>query len=159
MTRPQQPSQYPTPAGQHRERPARYQQHPGQYQQRPGQYQHPPRPVRQPWQKYPKTNVLSIVSLVVSIGAVISFFVAAGVGFFSSEGSVSSFVYFHPIPLVVAIAGTGCGHIALNQIKRRGEQGHQMAFSGLVIGYIALGVNLVIPALMILGWLIAMAAG
>lgn len=103
--------------------------------------------------------MLSIVSLVVSIVAVISFFAASIVGFFSSEGSVSSFVYFHPIPLVVAIAGTGCGHIALDQIKRTGEQGHQMAFGGLVIGYIALGVNLLIPALMIVGILIAMAAG
>lgn len=33
-------------------------------------------------------------------------------------------------------AGIVCGHIALNQIKRTGENGRGLAIAGLIIGYV-----------------------
>ena len=36
----------------------------------------------------------------------------------------------------VPIAGIICGHIALAQIKRTGEQGRGLALAGLIIGYV-----------------------
>ena len=56
-----------------------------------------------------RTNVLAIVSLVASV--------------------VGAFV--PGLPLV----GIICGHIALGQIKRTGEQGRGMALAGTIIGY------------------------
>ena len=40
---------------------------------------------------------------------------------------------------VTFIPGIICGHIAMSQIKRTGEQGKGMAVAGLVIGYAILG--------------------
>ncbi len=37
-----------------------------------------------------------------------------------------------------SIAGVICGHIALSQIKKTGEQGRGMAIAGLIIGYIGI---------------------
>jgi hypothetical protein len=39
----------------------------------------------------------------------------------------------------VPIAGIVCGHLALSQIRRTGEQGHGMALAGTVIGYTLTG--------------------
>jgi hypothetical protein len=48
--------------------------------------------------------------------------------------------------IVVPIGGIICGHIALSQIKRTGENGRGLALAGTVIGYVltALGILLVI---------------
>jgi hypothetical protein len=73
----------------------------------------------------PKTNTLAIVSLVASLAGVVLW----GVGF---------------------VVGVICGHIALSQIKKTGEQGHGMAVAGLIIGYIGI-------ALTIIGIIIAIA--
>lgn len=54
-----------------------------------------------------KTNVLAIVSLVLSI-------------------------------LWISIPGVVCGHIALNQIKKTGENGRGLAIAGLVVGYVGI---------------------
>jgi hypothetical protein len=59
-----------------------------------------------------KTNTLAIVSLVSSI---------IGLGIF-----------------IGLIAGVICGHIALGQIKKTGEQGRGMAIAGLIIGYVGI---------------------
>ncbi|QEO15194.1 DUF4190 domain-containing protein [Agromyces intestinalis] len=46
------------------------------------------------------------------------------------------------------------GHIALNQIKKTGEQGRGLAIAGLVLGYIGLVVGLIV----IVVWIILIAA-
>ena len=66
----------------------------------------------------PKTNTLAIISLVASIAG----FVIWGIGF---------------------IAGVICGHIALSQIKKTGEQGHGMAVAGLIVGYIGIALTVI----------------
>ncbi|WP_375401284.1 DUF4190 domain-containing protein [uncultured Amnibacterium sp.] len=38
--------------------------------------------------------------------------------------------------IVVPIGGIICGHIALRQIRRTGEQGHGLALAGTIIGYV-----------------------
>ena len=38
--------------------------------------------------------------------------------------------------LIVPPVGIVCGHIALSQIRRTGEEGRGMAIAGLVVGYI-----------------------
>jgi uncharacterized membrane protein len=37
-----------------------------------------------------------------------------------------------------------CGHIALNQIKRTGEGGRNLALAGVIIGYVGLGLMVLI---------------
>lgn len=49
------------------------------------------------------------------------------------------------------ILGVVFGHIALNQIKRTGERGRGLAIAGLVLGYIALVVVLIVVSL----WVVA----
>lgn len=48
--------------------------------------------------------------------------------------------------IVVPIGGIICGHIALSQIKRTGEQGRGLALAGTIIGYVltVLGILLTI---------------
>ena len=41
---------------------------------------------------------------------------------------------------VFPLAGVICGHIALSQIKRTGEQGRGLALAGLIIGYIYIAI-------------------
>lgn len=59
-----------------------------------------------------KTNTLAIISLVASLLGL-----ATGIGF---------------------LVGIICGHIALGQIKKTGEQGRGLAVAGLIIGYIGI---------------------
>ncbi|WP_160133134.1 DUF4190 domain-containing protein [Microbacterium sp. SLBN-146] len=66
-----------------------------------------------------KTNVLSVISLVASI-----------VGFFWI------LPFFGPLTAVIT------GHIALGQIRRRGEKGRGMALAGVIVGYVGLAVIL-----------------
>ena len=42
------------------------------------------------------------------------------------------------LAFVVSLGAVICGHIALNQIKKTGEQGRGLAIAGLVLGYIGL---------------------
>lgn len=56
------------------------------------------------------TNVLAIISMTASIIGLVSF-------------------------AILSIAGVIMGHIALSQIKRRGEAGRGMAIAGLIVGY------------------------
>jgi hypothetical protein len=65
-----------------------------------------------------KTNTLAIVSLVASLAGLILW----GIGF---------------------IAGVICGHIALSQIKKTGEQGRGMAVAGLIIGYVGIVLSII----------------
>ena len=78
-----------------------------------------------------QTNTLAIVSLVSSIVGMFSL----GLGY---------------------IAGVVTGHIALGQIKRSGEQGRGMALAGLIIGYVGIGLSVLLLAGVIA--LIALAA-
>ncbi len=42
-----------------------------------------------------------------------------------------------------SIAAIVCGHIALSQITKTGEQGRGLALAGTIIGYIGLGISVV----------------
>lgn len=66
-----------------------------------------------------KTNVLAIISLVASIAG---FVILWGIG---------------------SIAGVICGHIALGQIKKTGEQGRGMAMAGLILGYVGIALAII----------------
>jgi uncharacterized membrane protein len=43
---------------------------------------------------------------------------------------------------VVPLGGIICGHIALGQIKRTGENGHGLALAGTIIGYVLTGLTI-----------------
>ena len=46
--------------------------------------------------------------------------------------------------IVAAIAGVVCGHLALSKIKANPElEGHGLAMSGIIIGYVAIGLVLI----------------
>jgi hypothetical protein len=77
-----------------------------------------------------RTNTLAIVSLVASV--------------------VGAFVPG------LSLAGIICGHIALGQIKRTGEQGRGMALAGTIVGYA--GVVLIAVALIVVVALMAAGA-
>ena len=47
-----------------------------------------------------------------------------------------------------AVAGVITGHFALAQLKRTGERGRRLAITGLVIGYVYIGLSLLWGALM-----------
>lgn len=54
----------------------------------------------------------------------------------------------------MSIVAVICGHVALAQIRRTGEQGRGIALAGLIIGYVGLAASaiLVVIALSFLGW-------
>jgi hypothetical protein len=52
----------------------------------------------------------------------------------------------------VSLAAIITGHIALNQIKKTGEQGRGLAIAGLIIGYIGLVVGIIV----VIFWIIAL---
>src|ERR1035437_1865813 len=66
----------------------------------------------------PRVNTLSIVSLVLAAVAVWGFFLAR-----------------EPVPSATVFA-VGAGHVALHQIKVRGERGAILAYIGLGISYL-----------------------
>ena len=66
----------------------------------------------------PPTNGMAVASLVCSlVGLLTTWFV----------------------PILVSALGVIFGHVALNQIKSKGQGGRGMAIAGLVIGYIVVG--------------------
>jgi hypothetical protein len=48
---------------------------------------------------------------------------------------------------ITVIVGIILGHIALSQIKRTGERGHGLALAAVIIGWVALGLGIVITAI------------
>jgi hypothetical protein len=57
---------------------------------------------------------------------------------------VSSLVGLFAIPVIGQIVGIITGHISLKQIKTTGERGRCMALSGVLIGYISLGLGILL---------------
>lgn len=51
-------------------------------------------------------------------------------------------------------ATIACGHVALRELKRRGEAGYGLALAGLILGYVALVVYVII----IIGFLAGISA-
>ena len=45
--------------------------------------------------------------------------------------------------LGLSLVGIICGHIAMNQIKQRGEGGRVLALIGLILGYLGLVVTII----------------
>lgn len=45
---------------------------------------------------------------------------------------------------IISVLGIVLGHIALNQIKRTGENGRGLAIAALVIGYVAVGITVLV---------------
>ena len=80
-----------------------------------------------------------------------------GMAIASLSCSVASFVI---IPLIGAILGVIFGHMALGQINASNgrEQGRGMAQAGLIIGYIHLGLFVLVIAIVILFIIIGIAA-
>lgn len=62
---------------------------------------------------------------------------------------VSSLVGLFVIPVIGQIVGIITGHIALKQVKTSGERGRGMALSGVLIGYISLGLGILLIVLTI----------
>lgn len=83
---------------------------------------------------YPRTNTLAIVSLLCGLGVLIS------------AGSL-------------ALPGIICGHLALKQIKQRGEEGRGMAIAGLVISYASVGVWIAILLLFLMIFIVSGTVG
>ncbi|WP_460773987.1 DUF4190 domain-containing protein [Microbacterium sp. GXF7504] len=84
-----------------------------------------PQPGYTPYPEQPKTNTLAIVSLIASLAGVI---VVAFVG---------------------QIVGIITGHMALSQIKQRGENGRGLALAGVIIGYVSLALYIVLAIVFI----------
>jgi hypothetical protein len=55
-------------------------------------------------------------------------------------GGIGIFGFCCGLFLMAAVAGVVCGHLALSKIKANPElEGHGLALSGLIIGYVAIG--------------------
>lgn len=94
-----------------------YQQYPDQgYQQYPAQAYdgYPSAPYGQGFPPPPGTNGMAIGALVASLVGIIT----CGLG---------------------SIVGAILGHVALNQIKKTGQEGHGMALAGVIVGWIFFG--------------------
>ncbi|MDP8970800.1 MAG: DUF4190 domain-containing protein [Actinomycetota bacterium] len=50
---------------------------------------------------------------------------------------------------VLSIVGAILGHLALNQIKQTGEEGRGMALAGVIIGWVAFGLSVLVIALLV----------
>lgn len=105
----QQPAPQPAPGSY----PAPYAGQPGAqgygYQQPYGGYAPSPYPVA------PPTNTMAVVSLIASITGLTLF------------------------PFIGSVVGVITGHMARRQLQTSGEQGGGMATAGLVIGYVGIG--------------------
>lgn len=79
-----------------------------------------------------RTNALAIISLVASI---------------------AGFLWI--VPVIGPIAGVITGHISLAQIKRTGEKGRGMALAGTIVGWVGIGVLVLLAVTLIVGLSIA----
>jgi hypothetical protein len=77
---------------------------------------------------YVKTNTLSILAL---IGAVL--------------GAI------WVLPIIGSLAGAILGHLSLGQIKRTGERGRGMALTGVILGWIGVGIAVLIGLFIVIG--------
>lgn len=55
----------------------------------------------------------------------------------------------------VSIGAVICGHIALNQIKRTGENGRGLAIAGLVLGYLGIVVGFIWIVIVVMAFVAA----
>ncbi|MDN4597252.1 DUF4190 domain-containing protein [Leifsonia virtsii] len=60
---------------------------------------------------------------------------------------------------VFPLAGVICGHIALSQIKRTGENGRGLAIAGLIIGYVYIAFVVLFVIIAIIAGVIAASSG
>lgn len=113
------PQQHPTPA-----QPAHPAQ-PGQYPPPAAGYVPVPPAAGNGYAAAPPTNGLALASMICGLAGLL--------------GNV--FVVFLVMPFFVSLAAVILGHVALSQLKKRpGTGGRGMAITGLVTGYVAVGV-------------------
>jgi hypothetical protein len=79
----------------------------------------------QPYAQRPKTNVLSILSIVFAFGGIIIW----------------------PIVILTSPTGAILGHVALSKIRQTGEGGRGLALAGIIGGWIMTGLFVLIVAL------------
>jgi hypothetical protein len=77
-----------------------------------------------------KTNGLAIGSMVVSIAGLVLLFCYGGGG-------------------VLGLVGAILGHVAQRQIRERGEGGKGMALAGIICGWIAVGLGIIVVVLFV----------
>ena len=106
-----QPTYGGTQQPQYGEQPYGVSPYPAQGYQQYGAQPYPAQPYGQGYPAAPNTNGMAIGALVASIAGT----AVCGIG---------------------SIVGIILGYIALNQIKRTGEQGRGMAVAGIIIGYV-----------------------
>ena len=80
----------------------------------------------------PRTNTLAIIALVAGIAQFFGFWLLG------------------TIPAVV------CGYIARRQIRETGEQGDGMALAGVVLGWVGIGLSVILVAALVAGGVILM---
>ncbi len=59
----------------------------------------------------------------------------------------------------ISLGAVICGHIALNQIKKTGENGRGLAIAGLVLGYLGLVVGIIVTIIWVSFFAIAASNG
>jgi bacteriorhodopsin len=91
-----------------------------------------------------KTNVLSIVGMVLSLFGLLNV-ISWGWFTFGFAGAFS-------------IAGVICSHIAMKQIKERGEGGRQLALTGVITGWVGIGLTVLQFIIGIVGVILLAAA-
>jgi len=48
------------------------------------------------------------------------------------------------LPIIGSLGGAIMGHISLNQLKTSGEKGRGMALAGVIIGWVSLGLGIML---------------
>jgi hypothetical protein len=76
-----------------------------------------------------------------------------------AKWNVLSIVSLVTSVLGASIVGVITGHIALNQIKKTGEQGNVLAIIGLIVGYLGVVGWLIFWAIIIFGTIVASTTG
>lgn len=112
------------------------------------QFDQPQQPAYQPPQAPPsysaapqqQTNPLALTALIASLVSPAAWILSL----VPVIGSILSILA--PISAILAVV---FGHIALSQIKKRGGGGRGMALTGLIIGYILIGVSIIIGILIV----------
>ncbi len=59
----------------------------------------------------------------------------------------------------VSIAAIICGYIALGQIKRTGEGGHGLALAAVIIGWVSIGLSIIVVIIYVLFFAALFASG
>ena len=106
----------------------------------------PPNPYSSAETRYPPHQPVIYTAQPIPVGYVVPVVVRS-----TNSMAVASFVCSL---LCLSVLGIIFGHVALSQISRSGEDGRGLAIAGLVIGYILVGIGVliyVVPALMLIG--------